>query len=115
MDNFNRIISFVLGLIVVIVFIVIITGRFNLKEKFLGKANITKTPTPTITPTRSASPPTPSRYPTATPLITGVYNQPTPTPYGKKPSTIPSTGSPTLLLSFLFSSLGAGIFLKKKG
>lgn len=111
MDNFNRVISFVLGLIVVIVFIVIISGRFNLKEKLLSGASPTKTPTPT----RSATTPVPTRFPTAKPIVTGSYNENNTNVNGKKPTTIPSTGSPTLLLPLLFSSLGAGIFLKKRG
>ena len=106
MDNFNRVISFVLGLIVVIVFLVFITRRLNLKERLLSKTGPTKTPTPTF----RATTPIPQRIPTEYPIITRTaYNQ------NNKPTTIPSTGSPTILLAFLFSSLGAGVFLKKRG
>src|SRR6185503_2786194 len=58
MDGFNKVISFVLGLVVVVVLIAIITGRLNLKQKLLSVSKgQTTTPTviPTITPTRSAN------------------------------------------------------------
>jgi len=118
MDNFNKVLSFILGLVVVIVFFAVLTGRINLKNNFpflsaktsptpqiktspTPKVNIT--PTPVYTVTASNTNPTHSttsynRYPTTS----------------KNPSTIPSTGSPTFLLSFFFFTLGAGIYLKKK-
>ncbi len=96
MDNLNKIVSFVLGLVVVLVFLAIITGRLNLKNKIpLFSGKVSPTSTVRITPT-----PTYGNY---------AMKQ------GKTPSTIPSAGSPTILLPFLFSGLGGGFFLKKSG
>jgi len=50
MDSANKVISFVLGLVVVIVFIAVITGRIKLKPPsslpFFRKTAITTSPTP---------------------------------------------------------------------
>ncbi len=102
MDNLNRTISFILGLVVVIVFLAFITGRLNLKSRLpiLGGPTVTSTAkvTPTVTPPLTISP---SASPT-----NSVYH-----PY---PTSIPSTGSPTLLLPILLSGLTTGIFLIRK-
>lgn len=107
MDSLNKIVSFVLGLVVVLVFLAIITGRLNLKNKiplFSGKVS----PTPTVKIT-----------PTPTKLIESNKEGSTYGNYAikqaKTPSTIPSTGSPTILLPLLFSALSGGLFLKKIG
>ncbi|PJA55225.1 hypothetical protein CO165_04710, partial [Candidatus Roizmanbacteria bacterium CG_4_9_14_3_um_filter_33_18] len=47
MDSFNKVISFVLGLIVVLVFFAVVTGKINLKSK----TSTTSTSKSTITPT----------------------------------------------------------------
>ncbi len=51
MGDFNRVISFVLGLIVVVVFIAVVTGRLNIRQRILTsndrKVVLTATPTPT--------------------------------------------------------------------
>lgn len=101
MDNFNKIVSFVLGLIVVVVFIAIISGRLNLGKK-LSQMTVKISPSPT---------PSKISYYTTTPTLTptGSYIA-----NGKSPSSIPSTGSPTLLLPILLSGLGSGLFLRKK-
>jgi len=108
MDNLNKTVSFVLGLVVVLVFLAVITGRLNLKNKipFLSGKN---TPTPTVKIT-----------PTPTKLVESNKEGST---YGnykmkqqeKAPTSIPSTGSPTILLPLLFSGLGGGFFLKRSG
>ena len=51
MDSFNKVLSFVLGLVVVVVFIAVASKRLNLNTKFLpfssGAANkVTVIPTP---------------------------------------------------------------------
>jgi len=114
MDSFNKVLSFVLGLVVVIVFFAVLTGRINLKKNFpfiasqtssTTKKEITPTPTPISSVVVSSSNSTqnqPNSY----------YNR-YQTP-GKTPATIPSTGSPTLLLPFFISTFGVGIYLKKK-
>ena len=53
MDQFNKAISFFLGLIVVVVFLAVATGKINLKGKtlpFLKGSTVTTTPTPTPEP-----------------------------------------------------------------
>jgi len=108
MDNLNKTISFVLGLVVVLVFLAVITGRLNLKGKlpvFSGKTtSVSPTPSPSSQPT---SQPTPQ--PTA---MVGYNNYKTTS--GKTPGSIPATGSPTLLLPILLSGLSGGFFLKRK-
>ncbi|MFH1827182.1 MAG: hypothetical protein ABH812_01960 [bacterium] len=47
MGNFNRVLSFILGLVVVIVFVIVLSRRFNLQSKFIPFGNNT-TPTPKI-------------------------------------------------------------------
>lgn len=65
MENFNKVLSFVLGLVVVVVFVVVLSGRLNLnlknaltgKKISTGKVSVTGTPTPTpITTAKKASP-----------------------------------------------------------
>ncbi len=104
MENFNKVMSFVLGLIVVIVFFALLTGRLNFKDKI---STLSKSSSPKITLT-----PTP---------ISRVRISPTPISsnkdqniYQKKPSNIPSTGSPTIILPLMFSSLMIGFYLRKK-
>lgn len=114
MDSFNKIISFVLGLIVVVVLLVILTGRFNLREKFLPLQGLTKT-SPTVTPT----PQTTTRKGGQKVVInpTGIstnyrpYNQTSQT--GGAVTSIPKTG-PALLLPFALSGLFGGVFIRSK-
>ena len=109
MDNFNKIISFVLGLVVVIVFLIVIGGRFNLKERVKDFGSQKKlSPTPTIIIGQYSSP-TPSAIKASGQGTTNTY-----TSSQKTPTTIPTTGFPTLLLPALFSTLYLGIYLKKK-
>ena len=102
MDSFNKIISFVLGLVVVVVFLAVISGRLNLGSK---KASPTPTPTPTVAGT-SISKVTMSQTP-----INNYQNQHN---AGKGVNTIPSTG-PELLFPLVFSSFLSGLYLKKTG
>ena len=95
MDNFNKIVSFILGLVVVIVFLTAIAGRFNLKDRLKGLVSQNKI-TPTVG-TRGYLSPTPATEEAAT-----------------TPNSIPATGSPSLLLPLVFSMFSLGIYLKKK-
>jgi LPXTG-motif cell wall-anchored protein len=154
MEGLNKIISLILGLVVVVILFAIITGRINLKGKNilkLGNQTVTTTPTVSPTPTKAKENgglfgflKRPTQTPTVTPTPTGKvvtinttkesdgtyhsYIAPTQgkpatiitfTPNNntqmKNVSTIPSTGSESLLLlPFMGSSLLAGIYLKKK-
>lgn len=103
MENFNRVLSFIIGFIVIIVIIAIIAGRLNLRERF---ANVTSSlrRTATITPTPRISP-----YISVTPIV-GNTRQPTPTTTyynGKQPTKIPSTG-PTLFIPLALGALYVG-------
>lgn len=117
MDSFNKVLSFVLGLVVVIVFIVVLSNRLKLGNKFLPFQSNTPTATPIakkITPI-----PTIRFYPGQG----GTKATPQPQPKGDQQAnqyqpgtvkTIPSTGSPTELLLALNSTLLLGFYLRKK-
>lgn len=135
MDQFNKVLSFVLGLVVVAVFIIVASGKFNLKGfTFLKpkvETNITPRPTskpwfsfnkPTVTPTTKPTPkvtPQPTANPTFTPRptsYTGGYNPNYHSYSGSSaPTSIPNTGVPLILFPLLGTSLLTGIFMKKKG
>ncbi|MEK7633594.1 MAG: hypothetical protein AAB437_02005 [Patescibacteria group bacterium] len=107
MDSFNKVISFVLGLVVVLVFFAVVTGKLNLTGKpssttasktnsffNFGKTSPTQTPTPT-------------KKPPSIVIIDTNGNQ--------IPKSIPSTGLPTLFIPTLLSGLIGGNFLRKAG
>lgn len=102
MDSFNKVISFVLGLVVVIVFLAIVSGKIDLRKRITGSGGVplfSSKPTPTLTPTV---------IPTS--KSTSTYNQ-----YNNQtPKKIPATGSPTIILPLLVSVLSGGIYLRKK-
>lgn len=122
MDSFNKVISFVLGLVVVLVFFAVVTGKINLKSKTSTTAN-SKTaisPTPVKTNTggffsflKKASPtPTPTQKPISSVIISNSENN---TYKNTSPKSIPSAGLPTVFIPILFSGLAGGSFLRKIG
>lgn len=102
MDNFNKVISFVLGLVVVVVFLAVISGRLNLKNKLASGKN------PTVTPTQATGEKTNT-------VSVGSTKYQTNTSPAKQPNTIPSTGAPLFLFPVAISSFLGGIYLKKSG
>lgn len=56
MEQFNKALSFVLGLVVVAVFIVVASGKVNIKGINLAKSTKNTNITPTITPTKAPKP-----------------------------------------------------------
>jgi hypothetical protein len=118
MEQFNKVISFVLGLVVVIIFLAVATGRINLKK------GIWPFTTARTTPTAARSTPTPTPRGGTLSLNQTQRNQtkvnvPTPNANyrsynGSTPSNIPNTG-PELLIPMAISSLLGGAFLKKMG
>ncbi len=104
MDNLNKTISFVLGLVVVLVFFAVISGRLNLKGKlpFISKST---TPTPTQIQIKTTGS---SQNNQSLKEINSYKNNTV-----KTPVTIPQTGSPTLLIPLLISGLGSGILLRR--
>ncbi len=115
MDNANKIISFVLGLVVVIVFLAVVTGRFNLKSLvFLPLAKTNAKPTPTTLPKKSiiSSVEIPNTQ-------NGKKEETSYKPYNQETNagglnSIPKTGAPTIFIPIAISSLLGGIFLKKQ-
>jgi hypothetical protein len=102
MEGLNKIISFVLGLIVVIIFFAVVTKRIDLKN--IGKKSNTTTTTTNVTPTpKNISnikiSPTNNRYTTST----------------ATPSSIPSTGLPTIFIPTLLAGLFGGSKLRNAG
>lgn len=95
MDNVNKIISFVLGLIVVIVILLLITGRLGLfkgAKLFTARGSTSTSPTP-----NNKATPTPKRLAQNT----------------SQPKTIPSTGAETDVLVLVSIALVGGIYLRK--
>ena len=90
-----------MGLVVVVVFLAVISGRLN-----LGGKKASPTPTPTVAGTSLGK---------ATISLTPANNyQNQQTSAGKGVTTIPSTG-PELLFPLVFSSFLSGLYLKKIG
>jgi len=117
MDSFNKVISFVLGLVIVVVFLAIISGKINLKKTFpqlAGKITLKTTPTPTLTPTPKSTT-TGSGTSASTNTNTNTkYQSTTNTAKATYPKTIPATGSPTILIPSLISMLASGLYLRKR-
>lgn len=97
MDSFNKVISFVLGLVVVLVFLAVVTGKLNLKGKSTSTSNIT---------------PTPTQKPSSVTINTNTNEN---NVYSSTPKSIPATGLPTLFIPMLLSGLVGGNFLRKSG
>lgn len=85
MGDFNKVLSFILGLIVVVVFFVVLSGRLNLSTKLLPGSQTKITPTVTPTPKVAKKPgfferlfakknPTPTPTPTEKTTTKITYN-----------------------------------------
>ena len=137
MESFNKVLYFILGLVVVLVFIIVFTGRLNLGKNFRPLAgNTTPTPTPKVQekkgffsflggqPTATPSPAArPTVTPTTMPYMTsesskGNVSQPTTQTTTKGTATniqtIPATGSPVQILLLAIPALSAGLYLRKR-
>lgn len=126
MSGFNKITSFVLGLIVVLVFLLVFGSRINLSDKLLAFRSEKSVTTPTPTPTLSVTP-TPKKgffeslfgaksTPTPTPTSASMASsQSAASPQGmtNTPKNIPSTG-PELLFPIAISAFGSGLYLRRK-
>ncbi len=129
MDGFNKVLSFILGLIVVLVFVIVLSNRLHWGNKFLPfqASNTYQSPTPTSTK-ESPTPTLVFTNPQTNQTKGGTTTMQKQTTKGQTTGrsqanqktmqniqTIPSTGSPTELL-VLFGSLGAlGVYLRKRG
>ena len=111
MDSLNKVISFILGLLVVVFLLAIIVGKIKIPG--VQKPTISITPNKTITPSPTKI--ITSTRPTLTTSPYHSYQSPTPQQKGaSRATTIPSTGSPTVLLPSLISALFAGIYLRSR-
>lgn len=90
MEQFNKALSFILGLVVVAVFIIVASGKFNIKGIIFPKAQTATNSTPTVTPYTTPKP-------TSKPWFS-FFNKPTavPTP---KPKTKPTIAPKTIVYS----------------
>lgn len=136
MEQFNKALSFVLGLVVVAVFIIVASGKFNFKGLSLPKSKIagmiTPTVTPRVTPKPTSKPWFSFNKPTVKPTIkltvtprVNTYsnsvvqkqNQVDPNYHlysdSNVPTSIPNTGVPIVLFPLFGTSLLTGIFLRK--
>ncbi|OGK62992.1 hypothetical protein A2334_01600 [Candidatus Roizmanbacteria bacterium RIFOXYB2_FULL_38_10] len=118
MEQFNKAISFVLGLIVVVIFLAVATGKINLKGT---KLPFSKGATPTGKSIVTPSPKAPLSGQTSYTQKNNVIptTKPSSDAFNRRyntttPSTIPSTG-PALLLPLAVSSLLGGSFLRRMG
>jgi hypothetical protein len=143
MEQFNKALSFILGLIVVAVFIVVASGKFSIKGFNLAKSSNTGSNTgsntPSVTPKPTSKPwfsfgakPTlqPTAHPTIKPISSVSTNgriytssntahtiDPNFHSYSgsNTPTSIPNTGVPIVLFPLFGSSLLTGVFMKQKG
>ncbi len=129
MDSFNKVISFILGLVVVLVFLAVITGKLNLKNKpsLTTASGSILTPTPVqknnggffgfFKPSPSPTP-TPAQKPFSVMINTkenNIYKQNNQVIQYPNAKSIPSTGLPTLFIPILLSGLVGGNLLRKSG
>lgn len=140
MESFNKVLYFILGLVVVLVFIIVFTGRLNLGKTFRPLANITPSPSPKVQekrgffdffrPKKPTVTPTPRVQATPTPsylLPTNVPQQPQQQMQPQQPQqvttskggvsqaqTIPATGSPIGIIALAIPTLTAGLYLRRK-
>ena len=116
MDGFNKVISFVLGLVVVIVFLAIISGKIDLRKRIAGISTTKTTSTGfSLFGSKPTTTPTPTITPTQKPTTTyNQYNNQNSNKTSQTPKKIPNTGSPTIIIPLLFSSLAGGVYLRKK-
>lgn len=125
MDNFNRILSFIIGLVVVIVIVAIIANRINLGRRVSTLSQSLKRPsvTPSLTPKnkgleipyQSKSPtPTPTQKMVASNNTTGGTYQ-TKGGLSTQPQKIPSTGASSLLIPLSLAGAFIGSKLKNSG
>jgi len=107
MENFNKVLSFALGLVIVVVFLAVISGKIDLRKripKLFSRTTSSQSLSPTPKPTMTVAPATGQNQ----------YQNNYSAKGGSNIKTIPATGSPTALLPILLFSLGGGIYLRKK-
>lgn len=112
MGNFNKVLSFILGLVVVIVFVIVLSKRLNLQSKFIPFGN-NPTPTPKAKEVKELAKEEPEIKFTEPEEIKTQEVVVNTTNTVQNIKSIPETGPSTSLL-YMYSSLGAlGIFLRR--
>jgi len=113
MDNFNKMFSFILGLIVVTVFLAVFTKRLNIGQNISRLTGKKTAITPTTAPLSAKEKAKERQSPL--PAAKNTYTSPKPG-VNKYQNTkaIPATGSPTALLLLASVGLIGGIYLKNK-
>ncbi|GIW64444.1 MAG: hypothetical protein KatS3mg092_0377 [Patescibacteria group bacterium] len=115
MDNFNKIISFILGLVVIIIFFAVVSGRLNLGKftpSFAKKTNISPTPTSISKVVISENEIKTNNVISKNETKTNNYQN---NSYSINAKSIPATGLPTFFIPSILSSALFGVFLKKYG
>lgn len=116
MDSFNKVISFVLGLVVVLVFFAVVTGKLNLGKftpSFSKKNTLTPTPTPVSTVKITDNSQVNGADSGESPLGNNYKKQEGVS--SPSPKSIPATGIPTLFIPSLLAGGLGGAFLRKTG
>lgn len=111
MSELRSVLVFFFGLLFFVLLVAFALGRITLPTTFSNPfKNFGKKITPTVTPAVTATP-TMGSQPTN---VVVVATQPPVANTVQGVSTIPETGSPTLLLTIPFLASGAGFWLKKR-
>ncbi|HLD26568.1 MAG TPA: hypothetical protein VJB63_01255 [Patescibacteria group bacterium] len=117
MEGLNRIIFLVLGLVAVVIFFAVLTGRINLKGKLPtfsdGTTKVTITPTASPAPSSTSSSSNENKNSPSTsknkPYNTNSKTNPTSKPI----TTIPATGISEFFFALVFVLLAIGVYMKK--
>lgn len=109
MDSLNKVISFALGLLVVVIFLAVVAGKIRVPG-FPWKGSLPATPTKTIAPSPTKT--TAVVSPTPSSSTYNTYQTPTIQKGIVKPTSIPSTGVSIFFIPSLLSGLFAGFYLR---
>jgi len=114
MESFNKVLSFVLGLVVVVVFVIVLSNRLNIKTKIIPLSNITVSKKITPTPVKKT---TIKTQDTKKQTEQVEFTQPAATQETKGDlnniKKIPETGSVTPLILIYSSSAILGFYLRR--
>lgn len=113
MEGLNRIIFLVLGLVAVVIFFAVLTGRINLKGRLPTFSDLGKKEALTPTPTPSKTAADNNKNSTAASQNQPYATSNQPTDSSKKITAIPATGASTLIVPISILFLTLGVSLKK--
>lgn len=110
MENFNKVLSFILGLVVVVVFVAVFSGRLNLTGKLAPFTKGLTDRTTQISPTPTQSPSVSTQ---TSPEYNGYQTVSQNTNQTSAITSIPKTGSPAFLQPLLVSTTLLGLYLSR--